>query len=74
MQNIDKIEQYLKDDTRRLIELDDLYIKRVYTEQGIVFECGTGDTVTECRTADQVKQWAKTTHNRKGDIQNEDRN
>ena len=37
MQNIYR---FLEDDNRRLFEIDEIrWIKRVYTEKGIVFEC-----------------------------------
>ena len=55
------IERYLQDDTRRLLELSETaYIKRVYTESAIVFECCIDNSVYTTEDKNQVKNWIDT--------------
>ena len=52
------LEIYLKDNDKRLFEVDEtFYIKRVYGEGGTIFECTNEPTVTILKTNDEVKKW-----------------
>jgi hypothetical protein len=55
---MEMLEIYLKDNARRLFEVDEsLYIKRVYKESEIIFECTNEPTVTVLKTNDEVNKW-----------------
>ncbi len=52
------LENFLKDDDKRLFELNDLiYIKRVYSENGIIFECVKEPSITILTKKDDVRNW-----------------
>jgi len=52
------LEIFLKDDDRRLFELSNsIYIKRVYSENGIIFECVKEPVITNLVKKDDVREW-----------------
>ncbi|MEN4054080.1 hypothetical protein [Sulfurimonas sp. NWX79] len=60
---MNELMQFLKDDTRRLLEITQAtWIKRVYTENGILFECenakeGKGTTLNTYDKKADVLEW-----------------
>ena len=52
------INKYLKDDTRRVLQIDDNnYIKRVYSENGIIFECSHNEAIFTTDEVKKVLEW-----------------
>lgn len=57
------IYKYLRDDNRRLLEISsvrEIYIKRVYTAQGILFECNNGSVLFTTSDKQEVIVWFET--------------
>ena len=55
-----RLQMFLNDDDKRLFEINsklDIYIKRVYTENGIVFECCNVNTISTFSTKNEVINW-----------------
>lgn len=55
------LKYYLKNDDRRVFEISkDAYIKRVYTENGIIFECDNGKSILTTSSKEEVREWFET--------------
>lgn len=58
---LDQLNFYLWSDRREIMldEVNEIWIKRLYTEQGLKFECNCRDTIAMCNDADEVRMWFK---------------
>ena len=52
------IESFLNDNDRRLFEVDDsFYVKRVYSDKGIIFECVKEPAIFTTNNKEEVYKW-----------------
>ena len=62
---MNNINQFLENNTKRMLEISsDIWVKRVYTENGIFFECektekGKDTTLSTYRKKSDVLEWYK---------------
>ena len=55
---MEMLEIYLADDERRLFEVSEsFYIKRIYKDNEIEFECTNEPVIYYCNSKDEVSQW-----------------
>jgi len=66
------LDSYLDDDDRRLFEIDEsFFIKRVYTQNGIVFECVKEPSMFIVENKIAVREWLDEQLTIKGNEANE---